>query len=83
MFTRGFLSSFTNLTITGQCYDKCTACSDAVLAVFVKNPLALVQKVVADAAWLEVLTGLDVLKQINTADFEWDSDADDSINKDM
>ncbi|BGP53258.1 hypothetical protein JCM8202_002583 [Rhodotorula sphaerocarpa] len=58
---RGFLGNFDALKITGQAYNRCTGCSDAILAAYRSDAFGLVEKACEDAKYLEELTGLDKL----------------------
>ncbi|BGP48193.1 Autophagy protein 7 [Rhodotorula kratochvilovae] len=74
---RGFLARFENLKITGQAYDRCTGCSEAILSAYRADPFALVQAACEDAHYLERLTGLDKLEEETEAllaeGVDWDS----------
>ncbi|KAI1317857.1 Autophagy protein 7 [Mortierella claussenii] len=74
---RGFLSRFKNLLISGQAYDRCTACSDAILAAYGQEGFGFLVKVFQDAKHLEDVTGLTQMKeQSEDLDMEWDEDSD-------
>ncbi|KAJ1974997.1 Autophagy protein 7 [Dimargaris verticillata] len=87
---RGFLTGFQQQLITGEAYDKCTACSTKVLDLYASEGYEFLWKVfnnhvlegMADAthySYLEAVTGLRDL-QLQTdallADLDWDSDGD-------
>ncbi|TNY24450.1 hypothetical protein DMC30DRAFT_413388 [Rhodotorula diobovata] len=77
---RGFLARFENLKITGQAYDRCTGCSEAILAAYRSDPFDLVQRACEDAHALERLTGLDKLEEETEAllaeGVEWSEEDD-------
>ncbi|KAF9962752.1 Autophagy protein 7 [Modicella reniformis] len=80
---RGFLSRFKNLLISGQAYDRCTACSDVVLEAYEKQRYEFLFKVFEDAKHLEDVTGLTKMKEESeNLDMEWD-DEDDEAMEDM
>ncbi|KAG0198291.1 Autophagy protein 7 [Mortierella sp. GBA30] len=75
---RGFLSRFKNLLISGQAYDRCTACSDEVLAAYERDGFEFLAKVFQDASHLEDITGLTRMKEESEAlDMEWAEDSDE------
>ncbi|KAF9942943.1 Autophagy protein 7 [Mortierella alpina] len=79
---RGFLSRFKNLLISGQAYDRCTACSDQVLEAYEQEGFGFLVKVFQDAKHLEDITGLTKMKEESEAlDMEWaeDSEEDDDM----
>ncbi|KAI7830762.1 hypothetical protein BC939DRAFT_439004 [Gamsiella multidivaricata] len=77
---RGFLSRFKNLLISGQAYDRCTACSDAVLSSYEKEGFGFLAKVFQDAKHLEDLTGLTKMKEESEdLDMEWAEDSDEDM----
>ncbi|KAG0294117.1 Autophagy protein 7 [Dissophora globulifera] len=74
---RGFLSRFKNLLISGQAYDRCTACSDAILAAYEQEGFGFLAKVFQDAKHLEDVTGLTQMKEESEdLDMEWAEDSD-------
>ncbi|KAF9358927.1 Autophagy protein 7, partial [Mortierella sp. NVP85] len=78
---RGFLSRFKNLLIAGQAYDRCTACSDAILEAYEKQGFAFLAKVFQDAKHLEDVTGLTKMKEESeNLDMEWDEDEDEDMD---
>ena len=75
---RGFLSRFKNLLISGQAYDRCTACSDQVLEAYEQEGFGFLAKVFQDAKHLEDITGLTKMKEESEAlDMEWAEDSDE------
>jgi ubiquitin-like modifier-activating enzyme ATG7 len=59
---RGFVSSYATMLIAGHAYDKCTACSPAVLNGYRADPFGFVAKACASGSFLEDLTGLTEMK---------------------
>ncbi|GAA5798153.1 hypothetical protein HPULCUR_003553 [Helicostylum pulchrum] len=77
---RGFLGQFSNLLISGQAYDKCTACSEKILNAYDKDRLGFMKQVLKDPLYLEQLTGLDQMKAESEAlllDTDWAEAEDD------
>ncbi|KAF9426171.1 Autophagy protein 7 [Podila epigama] len=80
---RGFLSRFKNLLISGQAYDRCTACSDAILETYEREGFEFLLKVFQDAKHLEDVTGLTQMKEESeNLDMDWDEDEDDDMGSD-
>ena len=73
---RGFLTSFNNIVLRGQAYDRCTACSSHVLDYFKEHEFDMILQVINSPSFLEQLTGLDELRQA-TEDIDFDMDFDD------
>lgn len=74
---RGFLSHFRNSLILGHSYDKCTACSEAVVKAYVEDGFSLLLKAFNSPQYLEDLTGLTAMKETNAdISIEWE-DMDD------
>ncbi|KAF8936561.1 Autophagy protein 7 [Dissophora ornata] len=82
---RGFLSRFKNLLISGQAYDRCTACSDAILGAYEQEGFGFLAKVFEDAKHLEDVTGLTKMKEESEGlDMEWAEDSEgEDIDEDM
>lgn len=75
---RGFLSRFKNLLISGQAYDRCTACSNAVLAEYEQEGFGFLMKVFQDAKYLEDVTGLTKMKEESEdLDMDWEEDSEE------
>lgn len=55
---RGFLSTFSNIPITGKSYDCCSACSDKIVDAYRKDGWDFVQKAINDKDYVEELSGL-------------------------
>ncbi|KWU45836.1 E1-like protein-activating [Rhodotorula sp. JG-1b] len=83
---RGFLGNFDALKITGQAYDRCTGCSEAIIRAYRTDPFALVESACDDAKYLERLTGLDKLEEETekmlaegVSDWEEDGEGEDDF----
>jgi len=55
---RGFLSSFSNLSISGKPYDCCSACSDKIVERYRKDGWEFVKKAINEKGWVEEISGL-------------------------
>ncbi|KAF3045795.1 Autophagy protein 7 [Didymella keratinophila] len=74
---RGYLSTFSNLQVTGQPYSCCSACSDVVLKAYEADPWDFVQRALNEKGWVEEMSGLkEVQRRADEAadDLEWDSE---------
>jgi ubiquitin-like modifier-activating enzyme ATG7 len=74
---RGYLSTFSNLQVTGQPYSCCSACSDVVLKAYEADPWDFVQRALDEKGWVEEMSGLkEVQRRADEAadDLEWDSE---------
>ncbi|GAB5372948.1 hypothetical protein AAMO2058_001708100 [Amorphochlora amoebiformis] len=60
---RGSLRKFELLPITGNAFDKCTACSDAIVQLYLKESWKFVFQALNDPKWLEDISGLTAMKQ--------------------
>ncbi|KAF9111549.1 Autophagy protein 7 [Mortierella sp. AM989] len=77
---RGFLSRFKNLLISGQAYDRCTACSDAILEAYEQHGFEFLARVFQDAKHLEDVTGLTKMKEESEdLDMEWAEESDEDM----
>lgn len=75
---RGFQTHFSNLLISGQAYDKCTACSKLILDEYKENGLNFVLNALNNTNYLEDLTGLSEMhKQTDEVYVDWDEDVDE------
>ena len=73
---RGFLTHFQTVLPTTRAFDKCSACSDAVVGAFRDRGFGFVAAVAADPAHLEAVSGLTGMK----ADVgDWEDDDDDDF----
>jgi ubiquitin-like modifier-activating enzyme ATG7 len=73
---RGFLSQWKSLIVSGECYDKCTACSDPIVDAYKKDGFEFVLKVLNNPEVLEEMTGISQEKAQET---EWDFTAEDDF----
>jgi ubiquitin-like modifier-activating enzyme ATG7 len=55
---RGFLSTFSNISVTGKSYDCCSACSDKITDAYKNNGWEFVEKALNDKEYVEELSGL-------------------------
>ena len=81
---RGSLNGFTQMSITGQAFSQCTACSRCVVDAYTERGHDLVIDAINNPKFLEDLTGLTALHQMAELAVEgWDdgdegaSDVDD------
>lgn len=75
---RGYLSFFSNLIITGHRYDKCVACSDAVVDAYLTRRNAFLFEAFNNPKHLEDITGITEMKQEQSEllDETWDTESD-------
>jgi len=81
---RGFLSTFSNIPITGRSYDCCSACSDKIVDTYRKDGWDFVQRAINDKEYVEELSGLKEVQrkaEENAASIEWDDDSDGLIEE--
>ncbi|CAG8597959.1 17823_t:CDS:10 [Racocetra persica] len=73
---RGFLTHFNNMIVVGQAYERCTACSEAVLNEYKTNGFEFLKRAFNSPACLEEVTGLTKLHQESEVadDFDWDEE---------
>ena len=75
---RGSLNGFTQMSITGQAFSQCTACSACVVDAYAERGNELVVDAINDPKYLEDLTGLTALHQMADLAVEgWDDDDDE------
>lgn len=79
---RGFLSTFSNLNITGRAYDCCSACSDKIVDAYRSQGWDFVLKALNERDYVEELSGLkDVQRAAEAAekdiDFSEEEDGDE------
>jgi ubiquitin-like modifier-activating enzyme ATG7 len=77
---RGFLTHFSNMIVTSEHYDKCVACSDAVIYEYKKRGFAFLMEAFNSPKSLEDLTGITKMKEESAnLDVDWEigSDNDD------
>jgi len=75
---RGYLSFFNNLIITGHRYDKCVACSDAVVEAYLTRRNEFLMEAFNNPKHLEDITGITAMKQEQSEviDETWDTESD-------
>lgn len=55
---RGFLSTFENLSVTGQSYQSCSACSEKVVGAYREGGWEFVRRALNEKGYVEELSGL-------------------------
>ncbi|KAL1982567.1 hypothetical protein VTN96DRAFT_1224 [Rasamsonia emersonii] len=81
---RGFLSTFTNISVTGRSYNCCSACSDNIINAYRKDGWDFVEKALNDKEYLEELSGLKEVQrtaEATTAEIEWDDEFDGLVDE--
>lgn len=73
---RGFLSQWKTITVSGDCYSKCTACSDPIVNAYKKDGFDFVIAAMNTPEILEELTG--IVKEKNAA-AEWEFSVEDDF----
>lgn len=75
---RGYLSFFNNLIITGHRYDKCVACSDAVVEAYLTRRNDFLMEAFNNPKHLEDITGITAMKeeQSESMNETWDTESD-------
>ncbi|KAL4912127.1 hypothetical protein BDW62DRAFT_216594 [Aspergillus aurantiobrunneus] len=76
---RGFLSTFENVSVIGQSYRCCSACSRNILNEYKKDGWNFVQRALNEASYVEKLSGLKEVQETaeaTLADIEWDEDSE-------
>ncbi|KKK20926.1 autophagy-related protein [Aspergillus ochraceoroseus] len=76
---RGFLSTFENVSVMGQSYKCCSACSKNIIDEYKKEGWNFVQKALNEVGYVEKLSGLKELQEAaeaTLADIEWDEDSE-------
>ncbi|WFD32554.1 Autophagy protein 7 [Malassezia sp. CBS 17886] len=71
---RGYLSRFSTMTLSSTAFDRCTACSSAVLDAYEQDGADVVFAACEDPEFLERISALDELKRETDAldlDMEW------------
>ncbi|GJP49455.1 hypothetical protein CLOM_g8657 [Closterium sp. NIES-68] len=77
---RGFLSSFSQLPITGFAFHQCTACSPTVVSAYRERGFAFLMDAFNEPKYLEEITGLDKLHAATVEiEVDWDDSEDDSF----
>ncbi|KAJ5757845.1 uncharacterized protein N7511_006539 [Penicillium nucicola] len=76
---RGFLSTFENLSVTGQSYQSCSACSEKVVGAYRENGWNFVRRALNEPGYVEELSGLKEVHEkaeAALANIEWDEASD-------
>ena len=55
---RGYLSTFENVIVHGECYDKCSACSNNILQAYSRFGWEFVKKALDQKGYVEEISGL-------------------------
>lgn len=77
---RGFLSTFSNLSIRGQPYDCCSACSDRIVERYRNEGWDFVKRALNEKGWVEEVSGLKEVQrraEEMAEEVEWDDDEGD------
>mmetsp|Transcript_40378 Transcript_40378/g.79346 ORF Transcript_40378/g.79346 Transcript_40378/m.79346 type:complete len:172 (+) Transcript_40378:2-517(+) len=75
---RGFLASYNITPVTGQAFDRCSACCDKVISAFNARGVEFVVEVLQNPKVLEDLSGLTELKaEADAMAEDWDVDESD------
>ncbi|WEW55615.1 Autophagy protein 7 [Emydomyces testavorans] len=61
---RGFLSTFSTVSITGQSYEFCSACSDNILQIYATDGWDFVQRAIDESGYLEEVSGLKEVQRV-------------------
>ncbi|KAL2833222.1 hypothetical protein BDW59DRAFT_138301 [Aspergillus cavernicola] len=75
---RGFLSTFENVSVVGQSYKCCSACSSNIISQYKQEGWDFVQRALNEVGYVEELSGLKEVQQTAEAalaDIEWDDDS--------
>ncbi|KAL9938113.1 hypothetical protein V8E36_002736 [Tilletia maclaganii] len=79
---RGFLSTFSSMLIVGPAYDRCTACSGAIVEAYRQGGDEMLFSAFAEDGYLEKVTGLDQLKaetnNLLDEELDWDEEDDEA-----
>eukprot|EP00038_Savillea_parva_P003958 m.132452 g.132452 ORF g.132452 m.132452 type:complete len:714 (+) comp11334_c0_seq1:176-2317(+) len=75
---RGMLAEFAQMTLDGQAFDCCTACSPTIVAAYEASLTDLLLGACNTPNYLEDLSGLSALHAgVDELDFDWDDQEDD------
>ncbi|CAG8214737.1 unnamed protein product [Penicillium salamii] len=64
---RGYLSTFENLSVTGQSYQSCSACSEKVVGAYREQGWDFVRKALNEKGYVEELSGLREVSKLAEA----------------
>lgn len=75
---RGFLSAWQTMTIKGQAYDCCSACSPSIIEKYEKDGWEFVKRCISEAGYVEEISGLaEVQRRAEEADKDVDWEEED------
>jgi ubiquitin-like modifier-activating enzyme ATG7 len=79
---RGFLSTFSNMSISGKSYNCCSACSDRIVDAYNADGWDFVQRALNEKGYVEELSGLtEVQRAAEAAAAEIDFSEEDEIEE--
>jgi ubiquitin-like modifier-activating enzyme ATG7 len=78
---RGFLSTFSNLSIKGQPYDCCSACSDKMVSRYEAEGWDFVKRAINEKGWVEEISGLAEVHRLaelaaGDGELSWDDEGE-------
>ena len=76
---RGFLSTFSNMSIVGRSYNCCSACSDKIVDLYKTEGWDFVQRALNEKGYVEEVSGLKEVQRLAeaaAADIEWSEEED-------
>ena len=76
---RGFLSTFSNMSIVGRSYNCCSACSDKIVDLYKTEGWGFVQRALNERGYVEEVSGLKEVQRLAeaaAADIEWSEEED-------
>ena len=79
---RGHMARFEQLVLSGNAYDRCTACSEVVTRAYMAGGFDFVRRVINEPKYLEDLTGLSEM-HADMVDTTWAEDGDDDTTADI
>jgi ubiquitin-like modifier-activating enzyme ATG7 len=74
---RGFLATYQNIVISGQSYDRCSACSSNVVEAYKREGWDFVKRALSEKNYVTELSGLAEVQraaELAASDVDWDSD---------
>ncbi|KAF1963776.1 autophagy-related protein 7 [Byssothecium circinans] len=74
---RGYLNNFSNLQVSGQPYDCCSACSDRVVKAYEEDNWGFVKRALNEKGWVEEMSGLKEVQRLAdeaVEGLEWSDD---------
>ena len=76
---RGFLTNFQNMSISGPSYNRCSACSKAIVDPYRHDGWEFVKRALNERGYVEELSGLAEVQRSAekaAADMEWDEEGE-------